>query len=185
MWEILLASVLSLSAGIRAPQIDNVPNDFELAYQIENELFMFKHDYERENGIIFNDIRGKINYEYKHLLVKEDYQEITSKNLYIFTSDIRYAHKGLSAGGAYLWNINTEEAGLTFSAGYTEEITKGKWEINTDSDIYLTTPLSFQTDLKTSYNINQYFGIGILGNYIQTTDNNDYAAKIILTIKFK
>ena len=184
MWEILLASVLSLSAGVRAPQIDNVPNDFEFAYQIENDLFMFKHDYERENGLYFNDLRGKINYEKNHILIKEDYKQITSKGLYTFNSDLRYTYKGFSAGGAFIWDLDKEKT-ITFSAGYINKIEKGKWEINTDSDIYYTQPLSYQTDLKTVYNINQQFGIGILGNYIQTTSNNDYATKIILTIKFK
>ena len=38
MWEIFLATVISLSAGIRQPrQVPTAPFDYELSYKIENE----------------------------------------------------------------------------------------------------------------------------------------------------
>lgn len=185
MWEIILASLLSLSAGVRAPQIDNVPADYEFSYQVENDLFMFKHDFERENGLYFNDIRGKINYDNNHLLIKEDFKQITSKNLYQFNSDIRYLFtKGISIGGAFIWDLD-EYTKFTPSLGYTQKFKNKKLETNIDSDIYITQPLTYQLDFKTTYNITEKFGVGVLSNYIQTKDNNDYSAKIILTIKFK
>ena len=37
MWEILLATVISLSAGVRQPrQVPTAPFDYELSYKIEN-----------------------------------------------------------------------------------------------------------------------------------------------------
>ena len=61
MWEIFLATVISLSAGIRQPrQVPTAPFDYELSYKIENQYkgldLSFRHDYEREDGDFFNDI---------------------------------------------------------------------------------------------------------------------------------
>ena len=37
MWEILLATVVSLSAGVRQPrQVPTAPFDYELSYKLEN-----------------------------------------------------------------------------------------------------------------------------------------------------
>ena len=52
MWEILLATVISLSAGVRQPrQVPTAPFDYELSYKIENQYkgldISFKHYYER------------------------------------------------------------------------------------------------------------------------------------------
>ena len=67
MWEIILATIISLSAGVREPrQVATAPFDYELSYKIENQYkgldISFKHDYEREDGDYFNDISGELNY---------------------------------------------------------------------------------------------------------------------------
>ena len=73
MWEILLATVISLSSGVRQPrQVPTAPFDYELSYKVENQYknldLAFRHDFEREDGDFFNDIRGELNYK-KGLLV--------------------------------------------------------------------------------------------------------------------
>ena len=67
MKEFLLATIISLSAGVREPrQVPTAPFDYELSYKIENTYndldVSFRHDYEREDGQYFNDIRGELNY---------------------------------------------------------------------------------------------------------------------------
>ena len=94
MWEIILATVISLSAGVREPrQVSTAPFDYELSYKIENQYkgldISFKHDYEREDGDYFNDIRGELNYKKGIIIIKEDFKQIASKDLYQFNSDIR------------------------------------------------------------------------------------------------
>ena len=54
MWEIILATVLSFSAGVRAPRIENVPFDYELSYQIENRS-------DNVEGFTNNNYRKKCN----------------------------------------------------------------------------------------------------------------------------
>ena len=49
----------------------------------------FRHDFEREDGDFFNDIRGELNYKKGLLVVKEDYKQIGSKDIYQFNSDVR------------------------------------------------------------------------------------------------
>ena len=105
MLEVLLATIISLSAGVREPRnISNAPFDYELSYKIENSYkdldLSFKHDYEREDGDYFNDIRAELNYIFNSIgmidfpnhgiLFKEDYKQIASKDLYQLNSDIRY-----------------------------------------------------------------------------------------------
>jgi hypothetical protein len=115
MLELFLASVISLSASVREPrQVPTAPFDYELSYKIETTYedldFSFKHDYEREDGQNFNDIRAELNYIFNNIagiefpnhgiLFKEDYKQIASKDLYQFNSDIRYEWRtaiGLSA----------------------------------------------------------------------------------------
>ena len=68
MLEFLLATLISFSAGVREPrQNPNALFDYELSYKIENNYkdleFSFKHDYEREDGQLFNDIRAELNYK--------------------------------------------------------------------------------------------------------------------------
>ena len=62
MLEFLLATLISISAGVREPRlVSDAPFDYELSYKIENTYKgfegSFKHDYEREDGQFFNDIR--------------------------------------------------------------------------------------------------------------------------------
>ena len=50
MWEIILATIISLSVGVREPrQVATAPFDYELSYKIENQNkgldISFKHDY--------------------------------------------------------------------------------------------------------------------------------------------
>ena len=113
MWEIFLATVISLSAGIREPrQVVTAPFDYELSYKIENQYkgldISFKHDYEREDGDYFNDIRGELNYKKGIIVIKEDFKQIASKNLYQFNSDIRVNIRGVSAGYGVIWDLDNE-----------------------------------------------------------------------------
>ena len=196
MWDIILATVLSFSVGIRAPRIENVPFDYEFSYQIANRSdnvdFLFRHDYERENGFNFNDLRAKFNLNIPlifgadslnhKIILKEDFKQIQSKDLYQFNSDVRYQYKIISLGCAYVDDLHGNK-NITPSIGIMKNIKKDKWELNTDNDLYFTVPITYQADLQITYNITNRIGVGFLGNYIQTIDNNDYAAKAIITVK--
>ena len=199
MKEILLATIISLSAGVREPrQVPTAPFDYELSYKIENTYndfdFSFRHDYEREDGQYFNDIRGELNYflnnigmvEFPHhgILIKEDYKQIASKDLYQFNSDIRYQWRGLSIGYGMIWDLEDEFI-FKPSVGYSKKISTGKWKIETENDVYYTKPITYQTEGKVIYDITKKVGIGLLGNYIEALDNYDYSARIVLTLKLK
>jgi hypothetical protein len=188
MWEFLLATTLTFSASMRAPRVEGVPFDYELAYMVENENenwdLEFRQDFERESGFNYHDIRGKINYDDGHLLVKQDYKQIKSKDLFQFNSDVRYYYHNFSIGGAFIWDLE-DFYRLRPSLGYNIDKSLGKWEIETDNDVYFTTPVTYQTDLATTYNINKHLKTGIVTNYIKTVNNFDYAAKWVLVIKFK
>ena len=198
MWEIFLATVISLSVGVREPRnISNAPFDYELSYKVENKYkdldLSFKHDYEREDGDYFNDIRAELNYlfnniggiEFPHhgILFKEDYKQIASKNLYQFNSDIRYQWRGFSAGYGFIWDLKDDKK-FKLSAGYSKKITLGKWGLETENDIYYTKPLTYQTEAKVTYNITKNIGVGLSGNYIEALNDYDYNAKAVITIKF-
>ena len=197
MWEIFLATVISLSVGVREPRnISNAPFDYELSYKVENKYkdldLSFKHDYEREDGDYFNDIRAELNYlfnniggiEFPHhgILFKEDYKQIASKNLYQFNSDIRYQWRGFSAGYGFIWDLKDDKK-FKLSAGYSKKITLGKWGLETENDIYYTKPLTYQTEAKVTYNITKNIGVGLSGNYIEALNDYDYSAKAVITIK--
>ena len=198
MWEIFLATVISLSVGVREPRnIPDTPFDYELSYKLENNYnnldLSFKHDYEREDGDYFNDIRAELNYlinnigalEFPHhgIILKEDYKQITSKDLYQFNSDIRYQWNGLSVGYGFIWDLK-DNKNFKWSAGYSKKITLGKWKLETENDIYYTKPLTYQTEAKIIYNITNNIGIGLSGNYIETLSDYDYNAQAVITIKF-
>ena len=197
MWEIFLATVISLSVGVREPRNDsNAPFDYELSYKLENKYkdldLSFKHDYEREDGDYFNDIRAELNYifnsigeiEFPHhgILFKEDYKQIASKDLYQFNSDIRYQWRGLSFGYGMIWDLEDKYI-IKPSAGYSKKLTLGKWKLETENDIYYTKPLTYQTEAKITYDITNNIGIGLSGNYIEALNDYDYSAKAVITIK--
>ena len=197
MWEIFLATVLSLSVGVREPRnVSTAPFDYELSYKLENKYkdldLSFKHDYEREDGDYFNDIRAELNYvfnnvggiEFPHhgILVKEDYKQIASKDLYQFNSDIRYQWRGLSFGYGMIWNLEDKYI-IKPSAGFSKKLTLGKWKLETENDIYYTKPLTYQTEAKITYDITNNIGIGLSGNYIEALNDYDYSAKAVITIK--
>ena len=188
MWEIILATVISLSAGIREPrQVATAPFDYELSYKIENQYkgldISFKHDYEREDGDYFNDIRGELNYKKGIIIIKEDFKQIASKDLYQFNSDIRINIRGISAGYGIIWDLDNEIL-LVSSLGYLKKIKIKKWEFETENDLYLTKPLTYQIESKILYKLTNKIGIGIAGNYINLLDGYDYNAQAIITIKF-
>ena len=129
MLEFLLATIISFSAGVREPRQElNAPFDYELSYKIENKYkdfdFSFSHDYEREDGQFFNDIRSELNYIINNIgilkspnhgiLLKEDYKQIAS-NLY-YTQPITY-----QTDGKILYGI-TDRIRLGLSANYIETI---------------------------------------------------------------
>ena len=188
MWEIILATVISLSAGIREPrQVPTAPFDYELSYKIENQYkgldISFKHDYEREDGDYFNDIRGELNYKKGIIVIKEDFKQIASKNLYQFNSDIRVNIRGVSAGYGIIWDLDNEVL-LVSSLGYSKELKIKKWEFETENDLYFTKPLTYQIESKILYKLTDKIGIGAAGNYINLLDGYDYNAKAVITIKF-
>ena len=188
MWEIILATVISLSAGIREPrQVATAPFDYELSYKIENQYkgldISFKHDYEREDGDYFNDIRGELNYKKGIIIIKEDFKQIASKDLYQFNSDIRVNIRGVSAGYGIIWDLNNEIL-LVSSLGYLKELKIKKWEFETENDLYFTKPLTYQIESKILYKLTDKIGIGAAGNYINLLDGYDYNAKAVITIKF-
>ena len=188
MWEIILATVISLSAGVREPrQVSTAPFDYELSYKIENQYkgldISFKHDYEREDGDYFNDIRGELNYKKGIIIIKEDFKQIASKDLYQFNSDIRINIRGISAGYGIIWDLDNEIL-LVSSLGYLKKIKIKKWEFETENDLYLTKPLTYQIESKILYKLTNKIGIGIAGNYINLLDGYDYNAQAIITIKF-
>ena len=188
MWEIILATVISLSAGVREPrQVSTAPFDYELSYKIENQYkgldISFKHDYEREDGDYFNDIRGELNYKKGIIIIKEDFKQIASKDLYQFNSDIRINIRCISAGYGIIWDLDNEIL-LVSSLGYLKKIKIKKWEFETENDLYLTKPLTYQIESKILYKLTNKIGIGIAGNYINLLDGYDYNAQAIITIKF-
>jgi len=176
MWEIFLATVISLSVGVREPRnVPDAPFDYELSYKLENNYndldLSFKHDYEREDGDYFNDIRGELNYKKGIIIIKEDFKQIASKDLYQFNSDIRVNIRGVSAGYGIIWDLNNEIL-LVSSLGYLKELKIKKWEFETENDLYFTKPLTNE------------IGIGLVGNYINLLDGYDYNAQAVITIKF-
>lgn len=188
MWEIILATVISLSAGVREPrQVPTAPFDYELSYKIENQYkgldISFKHDYEREDGDYFNDISGELNYEKGIIVIKEDFKQIASKDLYQFNSDIRVNIRGVSAGYGVIWDLD-DEVLLVSSLGYSKELKIKKWELETENDLYFTKPLTYQIESKILYKLTDKIGIGAAYNYINLLDGYDYNAKAVITIKF-
>ena len=188
MWEIILATVISLSAGIREPrQVPTAPFDYELSYKIENQYkgldISFKHDYEREDGDYFNDISGELNYEKGIIVIKEDFKQIASKDLYQFNSDIRVNIRGVSAGYGVIWDLDNDIL-LVSSLGYSKELKIKKGEFETENDLYFTKPLTYQIESRILYKLTDKIGIGAAGNYINLLDGYDYNAKAVITIKF-
>jgi hypothetical protein len=199
MLEFFLATVISLSGGVREPrQVLDAPFDYELSYKIENNYkdfeFSFKHDYEREDGQYFNDVRAELNYvfnnmgmiEFPHhgILFKGDYKQIASKELYQFNNDIRYQWRGLSVGYGIIWDLEDEYI-FTPSAGFSKKLSLGKWKLETENDIYYTEPLTFQTEGKVLYDITNRIGLGLSANYIETVKTYDYSAQVVITIKLR
>ena len=188
MWEIFLATLITFSAGIRQPrQVPTAPFDYELSYKIENQYkgldISFKHDYEREDGDYFNDIRGELNYKKGIIIIKEDFKQIASKDLYQFNSDIRINIRGISAGYGIIWDLDNEIL-LVSSLGYLKKIKIKKWEFETENDLYFTKPLTYQIESKVSYNITEKIGLGLTGNYVNLLDGYDYSARAVITLKF-
>ena len=200
MLKFLLATVISLSVSVREPRlVPSAPFDYELSYQIENTYKgfegSFKQDYERQDGDMFNDVTAELNYtrniKFKgkelpnhQLLIKEDYNQITSKEIHQFTSDIRYQFHGLSIGYGMICNLKDKYT-YTPSIGLTKTITLGNWELDTENDLYFTDDITYQTEGQITYNVSKNVGVGMSGNYIKTLDNHDYSAKAVLTIKLK
>ena len=188
MWEIFLATLITFSAGIRQPrQVPTAPFDYELSYKIENQYkgldLSFRHDYEREDGDFFNDIRGELNYKKGIIVIKEDFKQIASKDLYQFNSDIRINIRGVSAGYGVIWDLDNEVL-LVSSVGYSKKKKLDKWEFETENDLYFTKPLTYQIESRILYKLTDKVGIGLAGNYINLLDGYDYNAKAIITIKF-
>jgi len=198
MLKFLLATIISLSTSVREPrQVPTAPFDYELSYKIENTYKgfegSFQHDYEREDGDRYNDIKSELNYTKNlkignvHLpnhaiILKEDYKQITSKDLYQFNSDIRFQFHGISIGYGMIWDLKDKYI-YTPSVGLTKKMTLGNWELETENDVYFTKDITYQTEGSVVYGITKNVGLGISGNYIKTLDNYDYSAKAVLTIK--
>lgn len=189
MYEFLLATLITFSAGVRQPrQVIDAPFDYELSYKIENEYkgldLSFRHDYEREDGDFFNDIRGELNYKKGIIIIKEDYKQITSKDLYQFNSDIRVSIKGFSAGYGVIWDLE-DRVLVVSSVGYSKKLELGKWKLETENDVYLTKPVMYQIESNVIYDITEKVGVGVSGNYIEALNGRDYSARMVLSIKLK
>ena len=198
MLKFLLATIISLSASVREPrQVPTAPFDYELSYQIENTYKgfegSFKHDYEREDGDKFNDLTAELNYtqnikfkgkelQNQQIIFKEDYNQIASKDIYQFNSDIRYQFYGISAGYGLVWDLEDSYT-FTPSVVFTKTLQVGKWQMETENDLYFTKDVTYQTESQLTYNVSKSIGVGLSGNYIKTLDNYDYSAKVVLTIK--
>ena len=198
MLKFLLATIISLSVSVREPrQVPTAPFDYELSYEIENTYKgfegSFKHDYEREDGDKFNDITAELDYTVnlkrkgkelpnQQIILKEDYNQITSKDIHQFNSNIRYQFYGISAGYGMIWDLEDSYT-FTPSIGLTKTFTLGKWQMETENDVYFTEDITYQTEGQITYNVSQTIGLGLSGNYIKTLDNYDYTAKVVLTIK--
>ena len=83
-----------------------------------------------------------------------------------------------------IWDLEDEYL-FKPSAGFSKKITLGKWKIETENDLYYTTPLTYQTEGNIVYDITDKVGIGMSGNYIKTIDKYDYSAQMVLTLKFR
>ena len=189
MWEIFLATVISLSAGIRQPrQVPTSPFDYELSYKIENQYkdldLAFRHDFEREDGDFFNDIRGELNYKKGGIIIKEDYKQIASKGLYQFNSDVRITVGRFSAGYGIIWDLD-DEVLLASSVGYSHKVSSGKWKFETENDLYFTDPMTYQMESVVSYELTDKASIGVSGNYIEALEGKDYSARMVLILKLK
>ena len=164
MWEIFLATVISLSVGVREPRnVPDAPFDYELSYKLENNYndldLSFKHDYEREDGDYFTD-----------------------RNHCRRGSAVRYKWRGLSFGYGMIWDLKNEYV-IKPSAGFSKKLISGKWKLETENDLYYTKPLTYQTEAKITYDITDNIGIGLSGNYIEALNDYDYSAKVVITIK--
>ena len=198
MVEFLLATIISLSVSVREPrQVPTAPFDYELSYKIENTYKEFEgslqHDYERQDGDRFNDIKGELNYTRnikfrgkelpnQQLIIKEDYNQITSKDIYQSNTDMRYQFYGVSAGYGMVWDLQDNYT-FTPSIGLTKTIQLGNWQMETENDVYFTDDITYQTEGQITYKVSNNIGLGLSGNYIKTLDNYDYSAKVVLTIK--
>ena len=81
-----------------------------------------------------------------------------------------------------VWDLKDNYT-FTPSIGLTKTLTLGKWEMETENDVYFTDDITYQTEGQITYNVSKNVGLGISGNYIKTLDNYDYTAKVVLTIK--
>ena len=189
MLEFLLATLITFSAGVREPrQIPDAPFDYELSYKIDNAYkgldFSFKHDYEREDGSFFNDIRGELNYKKGSIIIKEDYKQIASKGLYQFNSDVRIKIGTFSAGYGIIWDLD-DDVIFVSSIGYSRKLSSGKWKFETENDLYFTDPMTYQMESVVSYELTDKASIGVSGNYIEAVEGKDYSARMVLILKLK
>ena len=118
----------------------------------------------------------------QQIIFKEDYNQIASKDIYQFNSDIRYQFYGISAGYGLVWDLEDSYT-FTPSVGFTKTLQVGKWQMETENDLYFTKDVTYQTESQLTYNVSKSIGVGLSGNYIKTLDNYDYSAKVVLTIK--
>ena len=81
-----------------------------------------------------------------------------------------------------VWDLQDNYT-FTPSIGLTKTIQLGKWELETENDVYFTNDITYQTEGQITYNVSNNIGVGLSGNYIKTLDNYDYTAKVVLTIK--
>lgn len=186
MWEYLLAATLSLSAQIRAPRNESEKIQYQLSYQIENKtdktyLFIMQSIQNGNNDQLLQDIRAKFDYDNKKLLFKMDYQQIGGKNINQYTQDLRVKIDDFSIGTALLFNF-PNFAKLIPSIGFKKTFDTKKWQIQTDSDLYITKILTYQTDLNVKYKLTENIAIGVIGNYVKTETNEDYMGMFQVTL---
>ena len=101
--ELFLSSILSLSIGVRTPNDDTKPVDYEYSISAEKNKGKFtyfeKLDYERELGEKYLDFIGKYNYRFNnHLFLGLDHIEKESKDIYYTTYNIGWQNKNFKTG---------------------------------------------------------------------------------------
>ena len=77
-----------------------------------------------------------------------------------------------------------DETIFASSLGYSKKLKYKKWEVETENDLYITNPLTYQVESKIIYNVTNNIGIGVSGNYVNLLNGYDYNARTVITIKF-
>ena len=98
-----LFPILLLSAfSVRDPKIEPNPLDYQFSLGIRNANHYFiAMEYERELGLYYHNYEARLSKSYKNILLKERYQNKSSKKLKYNQIDVRYQYGCISIGSAF------------------------------------------------------------------------------------